>query len=457
MPLWRRRGKACGTYSAIPRVMNVIKRTVGRVLLILLGLLVLVFALIGVLSQTRGTPVHSVQGVTGNDHLPAVGDSLFARSMELHTATMQLPGNQVELVNNGSVYPRLWADLRSAHQTITVQMYFSMPGKVADSMSAVLRERARAGVRVLMLLDAFGSGPLIDQEGYLDSLRAAGVELAQLRPLRWRSLQKASQRSHARVVVVDGRIGYTGGFGLADYWLGDGHHDEQWREGNVRMMGPVVAQLQAAFAAGWAEATGELLTGALFFPAATFNGPGTASAGLMHAMPTLGSTPAERFYALTIAGARRTLYITNSYFVPDDDLRRQLIAAARRGVDVRVLTVSEKTDVKTTWWAGRRFYEELLSGGVKIYEYAPTMMHAKTLVADGLWTSVGSMNFDNRSIAFNNETNLLALDASLGRMMDSVFLDDLRFSREMKLEEFRRRSWWRRPVEFGASLLARLL
>ena len=308
---------------------------------------------------------------------------------------------------------------------------------------------------MLFLVDAFGSQHLT--KSWLDSLRHAGVEVARLRKLRWFTIHNASDRSHVRVVVVDGHIAYTGGFGIADYWLGDGHHDEQWRESNVRFEGPAVMQLQAAFAAAWAEATGELLTGQLFFPNSGFQPIGPTHAGLLFTSPTTGSTPAERFLALSISGARKTLYIANSYFVPDDDLRRMLVRAVKRGVDVRVLTVSKKTDVKTTWYAGRYRYEELLRAGVKLYEYQPTMLHSKTLVVDGMWSSVGSMNFDNRSMAFNNESNLVVLDTAFGARMDATFLDDLKFSMPITLEAFQRRSVWAKMLEAGASLLSRLL
>ncbi|MEO5588436.1 MAG: phospholipase D-like domain-containing protein, partial [Gemmatimonadaceae bacterium] len=352
-------------------------------------------------------------------------------------------------------YPQLWKDIASAKKTITVQMYYSQPGAVADTMSKYLKDRARSGVRVLLLLDAFGSQPL--KKEWLEGLRGAGVEVAWLRPLKWYTLHKAAQRSHVRVVAIDGRIGYTGGFGLADYWLGDGKHDDQWRETNVRFSGPAVAGLQAAFASGWAETTGELLTGDLFFPPRTFEDNGNVNAGLMHSLPTIGSTPGERFLALTIAGSRKTLYISNSYFVPNDDFCNLLIAAAHRGVDVRVLTVGDKTDVKTTWYAGRALYDKLLVGGVRIYEYAPTMMHAKSIVVDGVWSAVGSMNFDNRSIAFNNESQIVALDAGVGQRLDEIFLDDITRSREMKLETFRKRSWKGRLLESVAQKLRRLL
>ena len=417
---------------------------------------VLVMVLIGLLSVTRGTTVRTVIAEGDKGGPPQVSDPLFPRSIELFTGTHIEPGNKIELLLNGEgTYPKLWTDIASAKKTITVQMYYSQPGAVADTLAKHLSERAHAGVRVLVLLDAFGSQPL--KKEWIEGLRKSGVEVAWLRPLRWYTLHKATQRSHVRVVVVDGKVGYTGGFGLADYWLGDGRHADQWRESNVRFQGPTVAGLQAAFASGWAETTGELLTGDMFFPPVSFEEEGSVSAGLMHSLPTIGSTPAERFLALTIAGARKTLYISNSYFVPNSDFCDLLIKAAKHGVDVRVLTVGKETDVKTTWYAGRALYEGLLEGGVKIYEYSPTMMHAKTIVVDGLFTAVGSMNFDNRSIAFNNEAQIVALDPGVGQQMDQIFLDDLKYSEEIKLETFRKRPWTGKVLEWGAQQLRRIL
>jgi cardiolipin synthase len=418
------------------------------------ALVLLVFALIGVLTVTRGSPVRRVLAI-GNDTLPSVRDSLFVRTMELFTGMQIQPGNKLEVLTNGATYARLWQDIRSARRTITVQMYYSQPGQVADTMAAYLSERARAKVRVLLLLDAFGSNSLSD--AWVAGLRRAGVEVAWLRPVHWYSLHKAVQRSHARVVVVDGQVGYTGGFGLADYWLGNGHAKDQWRESNARFEGASVAQLQAVFAAGWAEATGQLIVGDLFFPPASFAQRGSVQAAVFNSVPTVGSTPAERFLALSITGARRTLYISNSYFVPDDDFRSLLVRAAKRGVDVRVLTAGDQTDVKTTLYAGRARYSELLSNGVKIYEYIPTMMHAKTFVVDGIWSTVGSLNFDNRSLVFNNESNVVALDEVVGASLDSLFLDDLRYAKEIKLPEFKRRPLGEQLIEWGANTLQRVL
>jgi cardiolipin synthase len=432
--------------------MSLIKYTA----IVALILLALVLMLVGILSITHDTPVKSVIAEGDHDGPPSIEDPLFAHSMELFTGTHIDPGNKVEILLNGDgTYPRLWQDLASAERTITVQMYYSQPGKVADSLAKYLIDRVQHKVRVLLLLDAFGSQPL--KKRWLQNLKNAGVEVVWLRPLRWYTLQKAAQRSHVRVVVVDGKVGYTGGFGLADYWLGDGHHEDQWREDNVRFEGPTVGALQATFAAGWAEATGELLTGDMFFPRITFADLGDVQAGLMHTIPSTGSTAAERYMALSIAGARKTLYISNSYFVPGESFMQLLLAAARRGVDVRILTVSDKTDVKTTWYAGRTYYEKLLEGGVKVYEYQPTMMHAKAMVVDGMWSTIGSMNFDNRSLSFNDESNLVALDRRVGAQMDSIFMDDIKWSKEIKLDEFRKRPLSGKILEWGAQKLRRVL
>jgi cardiolipin synthase A/B len=425
---------------------------------VVLGILFIgALALVGVLSITRGTPVKAVVVIGDKNTAPQLSDPLFTRTIELYTGLHLTKGNAAEQMLNGDgTYPQLWRDLRSAKHTITVQMYYSQPGAVADTMAAILKERAKAGVRVLFVLDAFGSQNL--KRSWADSLTAAGVEIGLLRQLHWYSLHNASDRSHVRVVVVDGEIGYTGGFGLADYWLGDGKHKDQWRETNVRFEGPSVMDLQAAFAAAWAECTGELILGDTFFPNKAFNDvDGGVRAGVFFASPTTGSTPAERFNALSIASAQHTLYVSNSYFVPDDDFRTLLLDARKRGVDVRILTVSKETDVKTTLWAGRSRYEELLKGGIRLYEYQPTMMHAKTFIIDGIWGSIGSMNFDNRSLAFNNESNFVFMDEQLGAQMDSTFMDDLTRATEITLSEFQKRPWFHHVIEDGAALLSRLL
>jgi len=429
------------------------------VLVAVATLLLGALALVGLRYLTRGTPVADVSGVEGNRGLPHTDNELFSRTMELLTHADLAYGHHAELCLNGDgTYDRLFADLEAASETITLQLYYCQPGKIADRFAEVLLERAKAGVRVLFLLDAFGSAKLKPE--YLERLERGGVEVAKFRPVKWYALEKAYARSHIRVVVADGRIGYTGGFGMDDKWLGDGKHEDQWRETNVRFTGPAVLQLQATFAAGWAEATGELLTGETLFPHESEGDTEdrqSMRAATLHAAPTIGSTAAERLLALSIASARQTLYITNSYFVPDDDFTRLLGEAAERGVDVRILTPGSLNDVKSTWYAGRARYEELLSRGVRIFWYQPAMIHAKAFVVDGCWSSVGTMNFDNRSLAFNDESNLLVLDERFGGELRDVFLDDLTRSKEVTLDEFRRRSMRERILEWGASRLARVL
>jgi len=433
--------------------VQIVLWTLGAAVLLLL----LALALIGLRYVTRGTPVADVAGADGNRDLPRTDDEQFGASIELLTGTKLTCGNQAVLCLNGDgTYDRLFEDLASATLSISLQMYYCQPGKVADRFADVMRDRAKAGVRVLFLLDAFGSAKL--SKAYLQSLSDAGVEVVKFRPVNWYQLEKAYARSHIRVVVVDGRIGYTGGFGMDDKWLGDGRHEGQWRDTNVRFTGPAVLQLQATFAKGWAEATGELLTGTELFPAlGEDDTSGAMRATLLHTAPTIGSTAAERLLALSIAAARHTLYITNSYFVPDKDFVRLLREAAGRGVDVRVLTPGTLNDVKSTWYAGRAQYERLLEGGVRIFWYQPAMIHGKSFVVDGCWASIGTMNFDNRSLAFNDESNLLVLDDDFGRTVREMFLDDLTRSTEVTLEQFRRRSRKDRILEWGASHVARIL
>ena len=290
----------------------------------------------------------------------------------------------------------------------------------------------------------------------MQDLRKAGVEVAVFRPLRLKTLYKVQQRMHVRSIVIDGRVGYTGGFAIDDRWLGDGRHANQWRDTNVRLQGPVVTQLQVAFSANWAEATGELLMGETLFPLdATLDGG--QEAGIMQGSPSLGSTNAERLFVLFIAAARQRLYITNAYFVPGEDFRSLLIKTAQRGVDVRVLTPGSNTDQPLAWYAGRAHYADLLEAGVRIYEYRPTMVHAKTFIVDGLWATVGTFNFDNRSLKLNEEVALVVREAAFCKQLETIFLEDLDYADEVSLEAVRQRTRRERLKEQGARLLAPLL
>ena len=414
---------------------------------------VLCLALIGFLHLTRGTAVRHVRGVAADGAPLAVGEPHFPLVVTMMTGAWMGAGNRVELALNGDgTYERLWQDLRSAQQSITLQLYYGTPGRLAATLQEILLERARAGVRVAVLYDAFGTTDIPDE--HREALRAGGVTVEPFRPLRLTTLHLVQNRSHVRGIVVDSRIGWTGGFGIDDKWLGDGRTGGSWRETNVRFEGPAVRQLQAAFAAAWVEATGVLFTGrATLAP----QEDGVTAAGLLYTAPTLGSTAAERFFALSIAGARKTLYITNAYFAPDGSFIELLAAAAKRGVDVRILTAGPRTDVNIVRLAGRAWYGALLSAGVRVFEWQPSTLHAKTFVVDGEWLTIGSMNFDNRSMALNDEATLMVLDRSAGGQMEQVFLDDLRHAQEITADAFSRRSWIQRTAEHGASIFRRLL
>lgn len=429
----------------------------ATIALVVGGILIGTLALIGLMDAVRDTPVRHVEAPgagESNTSPPAVSEPMFRDTVELLSRTALAPGHCIEVFASGDeTYPRLWEDLRGARQSITMQMYYCKPGRMADTLSEILTERARAGVRVLFLYDAFGTTL---KRKYLGALREAGVITAAFRPFSLPTIHKLKHRAHIRVVVVDGSIGYTGGFGIHDKWFGSGRRKDEWRDTNVRFTGPAVRQLQATFSACWAESTRTLLTGPFLFPEPRTIADG-AVAGVLHASPSVGSTEAERLFALSIAGARRTLYITNSYFVPDGDLRQMLMETARRGVDTRVLTAGPETDIKSTLFAGRARYEELLEAGVRIYEYLPSMMHAKTMVADSIWATVGSMNADNRSLSFNEESNLLVIDRTVATRLERLFMEDLEHSREIELASFRRRPIHQKALELAAHAMWRVL
>jgi cardiolipin synthase len=262
---------------------------------------------------------------------------------------------------------------------------------------------------------------------------------------------------HARTVLIDGMTGYTGGFGIADKWVADQPGDPLWRDTGVRVTGPALEVMQSTFLSAWAEATGELLIGEAYFPEAPQPRTGAALAGFLYSAPAIGTTPAERYLALLLAGAEHRLFIANSYFVPTPLMLRLLADAARRGVDVRLLLPGEKVDIRTSRYAGRSHFEELLTAGVRIFEYQPAMMHAKTIVVDGAWVTLGSLNLDNRSLRLNDEGALIARDEKVGATMDSLFLADLSRSREIILDGHRARPLRQRIAERLSLLLAPLL
>ena len=438
--------------SILPSIRLGLLHHAGRMLNWMLIAVVLIAAIIGMLYLTRGTAVRRVRGI-GVDGTPVSPDeAAFPLSVSLLTGSALTAGNQVELVLDGSVFPRLWADLRGAKTSITVQMYYALSGEVTETLATILIERAQAGVAVYLLYDAFGAKAL--GGAYGERLRKAGAQVVPFRPLRFSNLWIIQNRAHIRGIVIDGDIGWTGGFGFDDKWLGESRAGSGWRDTSVRVRGPAVLQLLEAAAAGWAEATGDLFTGRLTMPHCD---GGVATAGLLYTAPTLGSTAAERFLALSIAGADRTLFITNAYFAPDKNFVALLVDAATRGVDVQLLVGGPKTDVRIARLAAHGRYDALLAAGVRIYEYEPTTLHAKTFVVDGVWSTVGTMNFDNRSLALNDEATMMVLDPTFGQKMETMFRDDLKQAIPVDPEAFRRRPILEHVKEWAANQITRLL
>lgn len=426
------------------------------VLLVLATAAVGFFTLAGFLYLSRGNPVEGVRVVGGEATAPDVSRPLFRTQVERHVNAVLTDDNEIEVLFNGEqVYPRLWEDLREARDTITWHVFWFKPSELADQLADILINRLRDGVEVFFLYDAMGSRGVPDE--YWQRLRDAGAEVHPFRPLRWHDMYKWQNRTHMRTVVIDGAVGYTGGFSIHDDWQGDGRHPHQWRDTSVRLQGPAVHALQAAFADDWAEATGELLVGDRLFPAGPLEHDGPDVAGLIYGSPSLGSTDIERFYALTIAGARDRIWITNAYFVPDDDFRRLMLQATAAGVDVRVLTPGANNDRQSTWYAARCHYEEMLEGGIRIYEYDPTMVHAKTLTVDGIWSAVGSANFDNRSMSLNNEVVLMVRARDVAERLEDQFRNDIALATEVKLETFRQRGLRERVKERFWVLFSRFL
>jgi cardiolipin synthase len=414
--------------------------------------LVLIAAIIGFLYVTRGTAVRRVRGVGADGTPVSPHEEPFPLAVSLLTGSELLSGNQVEIVLDGAVFPRLFDDLRGAKQFISIQMYYALSGRVTEMLAEILIERARAGVQIFLIYDAFGAKALGGD--YARRLRAAGAQVQAFRPLRLRNLWVVQNRAHIRAIVIDADLGWTGGFGFDDKWLGEMKVGTGWRDTSVRLRGPAVVQLYQATAAAWAEATGDLFTGRLALPQCD---NGVNAAGLLYTAPTLGSTPAERFLALSIAGARKKLFITNAYFAPDKNFVGLLVDAAQRGVDVQLLVGGPRTDVRVARLAAHGRYDALLAAGVRIYEYDPTTLHAKTFVADGIWSSIGTMNFDNRSLALNDEVTLMVLDEGFGQKLERIFRDDLTKSVPVDPEAFARRPFFEHVKEWCANQITRVL
>jgi cardiolipin synthase len=336
--------------------------------------------------------------------VPSSGPGLASAVFQTLGVTLQ-PGHQIALLENGAVFDALIGDIQRARSSVHIVMYIWEAGRASERLSAALIERARHGVACRLVIDDFGSGDFATT--VQPALSAAGCEVRLFRP---RPVVDLLTRNHRKIAVVDGHVAYTGGFGVRDNWLGDGIHDEAWRDSNVRFTGPAVRDAQQAFAENWQEAGGALLPDTAF-PALDTTGPTTAAFVTSTASPVV--TRAERLSQLVIAAATRRLWITNAYLVPTHAIFELLLRKARAGVDVRILVPGIKSDSKPALAVQHEEYPDLLAAGIRVWEYAPSMIHSKTMVADDELAVVGSINLDPLSLHTLEESALIIADRSL--------------------------------------------
>jgi len=384
---------------------------------------------------------------------PAPGEPEFGRLLESLTGSPVRTGNRVEILRNGDqIFPSMVKAIRSAQRSIDFSSYiYWTGGPVITDFGDALIERASAGVEVSILLDAVGSAVKIDQ-GLVERFREAGAQVEWFRPPHWYTLNKVNNRLHRRLLIIDGSVGYTGGTGVGEEWTGDAQDPDHWRETHLRVEGPAVRDLMGGFQENWAETTQRILTGPHLPELSSFEDG--IDVQVTRSSATKGSTDIEELFYSAIAGARSRLWITTAFFVPPDAFVEALCASAGRGVDVQILVNGPNIDKEVVRRAGQRSYGRLLAGGVRIFEYQQTMLHAKTLLVDGAWASVGSNNFSNRSLALNSELSFSLSDERIVAELEEHFRDDLRVSKEFDLARWNSRPRRKRAVE-GMTALVR--
>jgi cardiolipin synthase len=377
-------------------------------------------------------------------------DPQFRRSLGVLLGPPIVEGNKVEVLLNGDqIFPAMLEAIRSARKTITFETYIYWSGSIGRAFTDALIERARAGVKVHVMLDFMGTLKL--DLAQIDAMKQAGVQVQRYHKPVWWKLARLNNRTHRKLLVIDGKVGFTGGVGIADHWRGNAQDEHHWRDTHFRIEGPVVGQVQAVFNDNWTKATGTVLDGADYFPA--LQHAGDMPAQMFSSSPTGGAESMHLMYLMAITSARKSIDLAAAYFVPDDLTIRTLIEAARRGVRVRILMPGKIIDSNLVKAASRERWGELLAAGVKLAEYQPTMYHVKALIVDNLLVSVGSTNFDNRSFSINDEANLNVLHEGFAREQTAIFEDDWRRANPVTKAEFHQRSLWQRVTTSAASLL----
>jgi cardiolipin synthase len=378
-----------------------------------------------------------------------VGEATFFPTIAAHTDAPIMGGNKIDVLLNGEqTFPAMLKAIRGARKSITYAQYLYQDGAIAYELAEAFAERCRAGLTVKLLLDSHGGGKIPEDIPQL--LTDSGCQLEWFRRVRlfqfitpW-ELLNYNYRNHRRILVIDGTLGFTGGHGVAEEWTGDGRTDGKWRDTDVRVEGPLVQQLQAAFVESWRDTTGHILGGDLYFPA--LKPVGKVNAQIVKSSPLGGTYESYMLLLLSISSARKSIHLSNPYFLPDERMQEALLDAVKRGVSVVVLTPG-KIDHKLVYWASRRGFEPLLLGGIQIYEYQAALMHAKTMVVDGVWAHVGTTNLDNRSFALNEEINLIAYDLAVAGELEKAFGDDLKYSKKLTYEAWKARPWREKFLE----------
>lgn len=384
----------------------------------------------------------------------SLGEPSFFPTLEAYASAPIVGGNSAEFLLNGEqIFPAIVEAIRSAKKTVTYAQYFYEDGPVAREVAEALAERCREGVGVNVLLDAFGT--LSMPKEYSELMTRSGCHVAYFRPLGQYVFHRYNNRNHRRILVVDGRVGFTGGSGVSRKWMGNGRVEHHWRDTDIRVEGPVVEYLQAAFAENWLETTGVVLGGETYFPR-PIEPRGEVYAQIVKSSPATGSFAMYTTFLLAVSAAQRTIEITNPYFVLDDKMQQALVKAARRGVRVRVL-VPGAIDHNIVRQASRRQFGKMLRTGIEIYEYTPALLHSKTIVIDGVWATIGSTNLDNRSFAVNDELNLIVYNRRVAQRLERIFAEDVAVSKPVTYDDWRKRGLAAKVLEVMALPLRDLL
>jgi cardiolipin synthase len=397
---------------------------------------IVITAFVVVISMNFHRPEKSVRHPV--DHCHAIDDPQFELEMDVMLGPALLPGNDIRPLQNGEeIFPAMLEAIRGARASISFETYIYWSGSIGEEFAHALRERARAGVPVHVMLDWAGSARMDGR--LLDELTEAGVEVEQYHPLRWYSISRLTNRTHRKLLVVDGRIAFTGGVGIADQWNGHAQDPDHWRDIHFRIEGPVVAQFQAGFMDNWIKTTGRVLNSDRYYP--KLASVGDKGMHLFVSSPAGGSASMHLMYLLAVAAAVKSIDLQAAYFIPDRLMVDALISARKRGAHIRLVVPGRYLDSVLVRLASKRRWGRLLAAGVEIFEYQPTMMHNKMLILDGRLVSVGSTNFDMRSFDLNDEASLNIYSTAFSTQMTAVMNADLQHATPYTLDTWQRRSW----------------